>query len=252
MQMVPILGDYINQFRTAQCSSYPYELQLLFRLILAMGCGAVLGYERERHGRSAGLRTNILVCVGAALMMVVSKYFYYKSGEWTGNIPGAMSVAVDPARIAAQIVTGIGFLGAGVIIKERGGIRGLTTAATLWYNAGVGMACGAGMLILPLSCTLIGLAALTVLKTWESKIPRDSYKVVHVDTTGLGDTAFLTLKTYFKDKKIDIVTINFSQNLANSNTTYEFVVKGNWDNDELLLSLSHLTEFNFVTHTRLS
>lgn len=152
-------------------SDYPYEIHLVLRLLLAVFCGAVLGYERERHGRSAGLRTNILVCTGAALMMVVSKYFYFKPGEFTGNI----TTALDPARIAAQIVTGIGFLGAGVIIKERGGIRGLTTAATLWFNAGLGMACGAGMIILPLFCTTIGLASLTILKNLEYKIPRDSY-----------------------------------------------------------------------------
>ena len=163
---------------------YPFEMHLLLRLLLALICGAIVGYERERHGRSAGLRTNILVCVGSALMMVISKYFYYKAGEFTGNI----TVALDPARIAAQIVTGIGFLGAGVILKDRGGIRGLTTAATLWYNAGVGMACGAGMVIIPIFCTIIGLASLTVLKVCEFKIRRDSYKVVHVDCNGLGDT----------------------------------------------------------------
>jgi putative Mg2+ transporter-C (MgtC) family protein len=185
-------------------------------------------------------------------MMVVSKYFYYKTGEFSGNVPGSITVALDPARIAAQIVTGIGFLGAGVIIKERGGIRGLTTAATLWYNAGVGMACGAGMVVLPLSCTLIGLTALTVLKTWENKIPRDSYKVVHVDTNGLGDAALLALRDYFRERKIDIVTINLSQNVKDSSTSYEFIVKGNWDNNALLLHVSHLTQFDFVSHTRLS
>jgi putative Mg2+ transporter-C (MgtC) family protein len=107
-------------------SDYPYEIHLLLRLLLAVLCGSVLGYERERHGRSAGL----LVCVGAALMMVVSKYFYFKSGEFTGNI----IFALDPSRIDAQVVTSIGFLGTGVLIKERGGIRGLTTAATLCYT----------------------------------------------------------------------------------------------------------------------
>lgn len=230
-----------------EASAYPYEMHLLLRLLLAVFCGAILGYERERHGRSAGLRTNILVCVGAALMMIVSKYFYYKPGEFTGNI----TIALDPSRIAAQIVTGIGFLGAGVIIKERGGIRGLTTAATLWYNAGVGMACGAGMLILPLFCTTIGLASLTVLKNWEYKIRRDSYKVVHVDCDGLGDEALLELREYFKSRSIHIVNINFSQNVKDSNTSYEFVVKGNWDNNDLLIHISHLANFNFVTHTRL-
>ena len=229
-------------------SDYPFEMHLLLRLLLAMLCGAFLGYERERHGRSAGLRTNILVCVGAALMMVVSKYFYFKPGEFTGNI----TTALDPARIAAQIVTGIGFLGAGVIIKERGGTRGLTTAATLWYNAGVGMACGAGMIILPIFSTVIGLASLTVLKGIEYKIQRDSYKVVHVECCGIGEHTLTELKSYFSERKIHIVTINFSQNIKDSTTSYEFIIKGNWDNNNLIVHISRLANFDFVTQTRLS
>jgi len=229
-------------------SDYPYEIHLVLRLLLAVVCGALIGYERERHGRSAGLRTNILVCVGAALMMVVSKYFYFKPGEFTGNI----TTAVDPARIAAQIVTGIGFLGAGVIIKERGGIRGLTTAATLWYNAGVGMACGAGMIILPAVCTVIGLVSLTILKNIEYRIPRDSYKNLHVECAGLGDQTLLTIKGYLKEKNIHIVDINFSQDIKEAVTVYEIVIKGNWHRDELLTHLAHLSNFESVTHTRLN
>lgn len=229
-------------------SDYPYEIHLLMRLVLAVACGAVLGYERERHGRSAGLRTNILVCVGAALMMVVSKYFYFKPGEFTGNI----TTALDPARIAAQIVTGIGFLGAGVIIKERGGIRGLTTAATLWYNAGVGMACGAGMIVLPIACTMIGLASLTVLKSLEYRIPRDSYKTLHVECGGLGEEALPALKEYLAKHGIHIVNIHFSQHMKELTTSYEFIIKGNWDDNDLLRHVSQLARFGFVYQTRLS
>jgi len=229
-------------------SDYPYEIHLVLRLLLAVFCGAVLGYERERHGRSAGLRTNILVCTGAALMMVVSKYFYFKPGEFTGNI----TTALDPARIAAQIVTGIGFLGAGVIIKERGGIRGLTTAATLWFNAGLGMACGAGMIILPLFCTTIGLASLTILKNLEYKIPRDSYKTLNIECAGLGNQALPELKDYFANRDIHIVTVNFSQHIKEATTNYEFVIKGNWNDNDLLQHVCQLTDFGFVCETRLS
>ena len=230
-------------------SDYPYEINFLLRLLLAGLCGAFLGYERERHGRSAGLRTNLLVCVGAALMMVVSKYFYFKPGEFTGNI----TTVLDPSRIAAQIVTGIGFLGAGVIIKERDGIRGLTTAATLWYNAGVGMACGAGMIILPIFCTTICLASLTVLKSLEHKIPRDSYKILHVECDGLVEQTLTMLKAYLSEKKIHIININFSQNLKKSTTNYQFTIKGNWgDNNDLLVHIMKLANFKFVNQTRLS
>jgi putative Mg2+ transporter-C (MgtC) family protein len=229
-------------------SDYPYEIHLLLRLVLAVLCGATLGYERERHGRSAGLRTNILVCVGAALMMVVSKYFYFKPGEFTGNI----TTALDPARIAAQIVTGIGFLGAGVIIKEKGGIRGLTTAATLWFNAGVGMACGAGMIILPLFCTTLGLLSLTVLKSWEYKIPRDSFKIVHIACDGMVETVLPELIDHFTIRKVHIVNVNFSQNMRVKSTTFEFLVKGNWDDNDMLDHVSQLAKLEFVSLFRLS
>lgn len=229
-------------------SAYPYEIHLVARLVLAVFCGAVLGYERERHGRSAGLRTNLLVCLGAALMMVVSKYFYFTPGEYTGNI----TTALDPARIAAQIVTGIGFLGAGVIIKERGGIRGLTTAATLWFNAGVGMACGAGMIVLPIFCTFVGLTSLTILKYVEYRIPRDSYKTLNIECEGLGHQALPELKDYFTKRNIHILTINFSQHVKDATTHYEFIIKGNWNDNDLLLHVSQLTDFKFVCQTRLS
>jgi len=228
-------------------SEYPYEIHLLLRLILAVICGAALGYERERHGRSAGLRTNLLVCVGAALMMVVSKYFYYKADEPLSNFP----IALDPARIGAQIVTGIGFLGAGVIIKEKGGIRGLTTAATLWFNAGVGMACGAGMLILPIFCTGIGIISLTSLKSWGDKIQRDTYRVVHAECNEVGDKALPALLSYFSDRKINITNINFCQNVREKNISYEFVVKGIWQSNELLDHLNEMKNLEFVNQIRL-
>ncbi|HYA86890.1 MAG TPA: MgtC/SapB family protein [Nitrospirota bacterium] len=229
-------------------SDYPYETQLLLRLILAVICGGVLGYERERHGRSAGFRTNILVCLGAALMMVVSKYFYYKPGELISNIP----IAVDPARIGAQIVTGIGFLGAGVIIKERGGVRGLTTAATLWFNAGVGMACGAGMIILPIFCTIIGLISLTLLKRLGDKISRDTYKSIHVECNESGDKALPALLSYFSSKKISIMNVNFSHNVKEASANYEFVIKGSWRDSEILLHINQLKNLEFINQIKLS
>ncbi len=227
--------------------SYPFEIDMVGRLLLAALCGALLGYERERHGRSAGLRTNLLVCVGAALMMLISKYFYFKQGDFTGNI----TTALDPERIAAQIVTGIGFLGAGVIIKERGGIRGLTTAATLWFNAGVGMACGAGMIILPLFCTLLGLASLTVLKSLEYRIPRDSYKTLSIECDGLGEEVLTELRAYFAQRHIHIMNVNFSQHVKQATTSYEFVIKGNWNDNDLMHHVTHLTNLGFVCQTRL-
>ena len=230
-------------------SGYPYEASLLLRLLLAVLCGAVLGYERERAGRSAGLRTNLLVCMGAALMMVVSKYFYYKSGE----IPGNITVALDPSRIAAQIVTGIGFLGAGVIIKETGAlVKGLTTAATLWFNAGVGMACGAGMVVMPIFCVIIGISALTILKKFEFKIPRVRYKTIHVDCDCTGKPLLPVLKEHFLRRNMQIIDVNFNQNFDDSSISYDFMVKGIYSDESMLLCASQLEDYGFVHQMRAS
>lgn len=109
------------------------EKEIFLRLIVAWFLGGLIGWERGMHDRPAGLRTHILVSIGSALIMVISLLMYY-------SIDGKG----DPGRIAAQVVSGIGFLGAGTIIREGMNVKGLTTAASLWAVAGVGLACGAG------------------------------------------------------------------------------------------------------------
>lgn len=111
------------------------ELQLAGRLVVGLALGALIGFERELHRQPAGFRTHALVALGSALFTVVSAYGFPGSGN-------------DPTRIAAQIVSGIGFIGAGTILQHRGNIRGLTTAASLWSVAAVGMAAGAGLLVM--------------------------------------------------------------------------------------------------------
>jgi putative Mg2+ transporter-C (MgtC) family protein len=113
--------------------------ELLLRLALAAVLGGVIGIERELREREAGLRTHLLVSLGSALFTIVSAYGFHAF-----LASGQSVVRADPTRIAAQIVTGIGFLGAGAIIRQGASVRGLTTAATLWVVAAVGMACGAG------------------------------------------------------------------------------------------------------------
>ena len=114
-------------------------LEILLRVSLAAGLGGAIGIERELREREAGLRTHMLVSVGAALFTLVSAF------AWTDwQFSNASGIVFDPTRIAAQIVTGIGFLGAGAIIRQGLSVRGLTTAATLWVVAAIGMATGAG------------------------------------------------------------------------------------------------------------
>jgi putative Mg2+ transporter-C (MgtC) family protein len=133
--------------------------EVLLRVALAAVLGGVLGLERELREREAGLRTHLLVCVGSALFTIVSAYGF--RGFLTS---GEAVVRADPTRIAAQIVTGIGFLGAGAIIRQGLSIRGLTTAATLWVVAAIGLATGAGYYSGAVITTAVALVALWPLR----------------------------------------------------------------------------------------
>ena len=121
-------------------------LEFCLRLVLAFVAGGVIGFERSHRFKEAGIRTHIIVCCTAALIMLISKYGFADLGQ-TGNMEYYGSKGADTARVAAQAVSGISFLCAGVIIKVGGNIRGLTTAAGIWMTASLGLAIGAGMYI---------------------------------------------------------------------------------------------------------
>ena len=130
------------------------NLNFCLRLLLACICGASIGVERSRHFKDAGVRTHVIVCMGAALIMIVSKYgFVDLTGIDGSDFPGTRGA--DPARVAAQVVSGISFLGAGVIFKKEGLVRGLTTAAGIWITAAIGLAVGSGMLLLGLFTAVV-------------------------------------------------------------------------------------------------
>ncbi|MFB5190804.1 MgtC/SapB family protein [Alicyclobacillus fastidiosus] len=132
------------------------QLELVLRLIASGVLGAMIGWERRSRDKEAGLRTHFVVCVGSALIMIVSKYGFR-------DMETAASTVLDPSRIAAQVVSGIGFLGAGTILVQRQSIRGLTTAAGLWATSGIGLAIGAGMYLVGAVTTALVLIALEVL-----------------------------------------------------------------------------------------
>ena len=136
------------------------DLELIQRLLTAAFLGSILGFERELRHKSAGLRTNILIAIGSALFTLMSY-------EIAADTAGA-----DPGRLAAQIVTGIGFLGAGAIMRTNAGVHGLTTAATVWVNAAVGVAAGGGEYHLAYIATAITVAVLLVLQPLETMIDR--------------------------------------------------------------------------------
>jgi putative Mg2+ transporter-C (MgtC) family protein len=158
-------------------------LLILLSILVAVILTAMIGYEREYHGHSAGLRTHILVGLASALVMVVSIYGF-----------GDINDARDPARLAAQVVSGIGFLGAGTIIQTGTDIKGLTTATTLWLVMAIGLASGAGQFLIATFTTVIALLALTALRKVEKMannrapkiimlVPTDMPILKHVHTT---------------------------------------------------------------------
>ena len=136
------------------------DVELVRRLLTAAVLGGLLGFEREMRHKTAGLRTNILIAIGSALFTLMSY-------ELAGDGPGA-----DPSRIAAQIVTGIGFLGAGAIMRTDSGVQGLTTAATVWVNAAVGLAAGGGEYHLAFIATAVTLGVLFALHPLEAVVER--------------------------------------------------------------------------------
>ena len=140
----------------------------MFRLLLAMLLGGIIGAERERKNRSAGFRTHILVTVGSCMFMIVS----ISMPMMISTMPNGIVNNADPGRIAAQVVSGIGFLGAGAIIQDKGKIRGLTTAASLWVVAAIGLAVGAGMYLTAVSTTFFLFLILSVFAKIEEKTMR--------------------------------------------------------------------------------
>lgn len=142
----------------------------ILRLALATMLGAIIGFEREYHAKEAGIRTHLLVALGACLFMILSVYGF-------DFMLDRDHVSFDPSRIASQVVTGIGFIGAGTIILQKQMVRGLTTAAGLWVTAAIGLACGNGMFIIAAVTTVIVLVSLGLINIY---LPYFSQKERHI------------------------------------------------------------------------
>lgn len=161
----------------------PNELPYLLNIVLAVLLSLVIGVEREYNQKQAGVRTHTLVGLGSALFMVVSKYGFY-------DVLGQPGIGLDPSRIAAQIVSGVGFLGAGLIFVRRDVVRGLTTAASIWLVAAVGMAAGAGMYLIAPGVVLVYLLVALGIKPLTQRMPhakgtRHSIRLRYRDGHGL-------------------------------------------------------------------
>ena len=191
----------------------------IFRLLIASILGALVGIERDMHGRAAGLRTNMLVSLGAALFMIISETIANSYGDTN---PDSL-IRVDPARIAAQIVTGIGFIGAGSIIKSGFTIRGLTTAACLWLSAGIGMSAGAGLYELAILTAFLGVIGIVIFNSIEKFFPKNSYRILEITTSNNGNLSEIinSIKTH----KLRILHLDQARNYSNDEMVLKFSLR---------------------------
>jgi putative Mg2+ transporter-C (MgtC) family protein len=149
------------------------QIAIALNLGSAWAAGSVIGLERSHHGRPAGFRTHALVCLASALLMVVTSHQW----TWIGSVP-MDTVRTDPTRIAQGIMTGIGFLGAGVIFKDGLSVRGLTTAASIWITSAIGILYGVGMFYPAILATVATIGTLAVFRHIEAALPSNSFAVL--------------------------------------------------------------------------
>ncbi len=209
---------------------------VLGKLFIAAILGGIIGWERHRRGRPAGLRTHLLVCIGVTLMMLVSEHIFVQYESHGHN----SILRVDPARIAAQVVTGIGFLGAGTIMRSRASIRGLTTAASLWVVAGIGLAVGSGFILPAIFTTVIAIAILTLNSLVEKKMKRNKYRTIKMLIAGQGhflDEITQILKTH----SVKLKNYKFKNNIQDNEIEYDLDVMYR-DEKTLLLASNDVTK----------
>lgn len=166
--------------------------EIVVRLLLGTLIGGIIGFERQVHGRPAGFRTHILVCVACVLLMLLSEHYYAL------NVRDSGYVRADPGRIAAGAITGIGFLGAGVVLKTGFSIQGLTTAACIWAVSAIGLSIGGGLYEAGILTFLITIVTLTCLRMLEKKVPKLSFRELTIEGSQDIDEALIsaTLKKY--------------------------------------------------------
>jgi len=189
--------------------------EFLFRILLASLLGALIGLERDKHGRAAGLRTHLLVSMGAAVFTILS--------EVISQDENAAGILSDPARIAAQVVTGIGFLGAGVIIKEGANVHGLTTAACMWGVAAIGMAAGGGYYGIAVIATVVALASLVFLKFLERFYAKDSYRTLSVRTPI--DVSASQIIEVVKSKQLTVLNSDIEKNYETGTSVTKLTIR---------------------------
>lgn len=178
-------------------------VECLLRIIIAGLCGAMIGSERSKRQKEAGLRTHMIVAIGSALIMIVSKYGFT-------DIPAIESMKVDASRIASNVVTGVSFLGAGVIFLRGGAVSGLTTAAGIWATAAVGMCTGSGLYIVGVCTTLIILVIQLMLHHWMPLSENMSTREISIKMANDGDS-IKSVVEYLNENNLTVLETKISK-----------------------------------------
>ncbi len=213
--MSTLAGYMLGHFSLLQYAEF------LIRILVSCFCGACIGYERTKRLKEAGIRTHIIVCCAAALTMLISKYGFVDMSMEGEFFPGTHST--DPARLAAQIISGVSFLGAGIIFRNGNSVRGLTTAAGIWATAAIGLAIGAGMYVIGLIGTLI-IAAIQIIMH-RFTIGTDSMMIGTISCrTEKPDHFRKALDEYVAKNKMQVIAtkVKFSED---GSETYQFTLR---------------------------
>ncbi len=195
------------------------EFDLLGRLLLAALLGGLIGLERELSSKPAGLRTNLLICVGATLLMDLSLSIAAEANAV--NFQQGVAFRADPARIAAQIVTGIGFLGAGTIMHSRGSVMGLTTAATIWVVAAIGMAVGARAYIPAIGTTILVGVSLVLLGRLEQLLVRKRRSRRYIFTLDADPALLEMVEVTFRGEGLRVETASVEKGIERYEASFD-------------------------------
>ncbi len=211
--------------------------EVILRLAIGAVFGGIIGFERQSHGRPAGFRTHMLVCVASVLIMIVSEYYYYLS------FIDPTYIRIDPARIAAGAITGVGFLGAGVIIKTGVTVQGLTTAACLWIVSAIGLAIGGGVYLAGTIAFIITFFSLWFLRIVEKNIPKLIFRFITITADDSGDEKEII--SLLREAGSSITNVDYEMDRSKKETIYNITIALK-DNIPMKKILDEITGLSFV------
>jgi putative Mg2+ transporter-C (MgtC) family protein len=211
--------------------------EIIIRLLLGTLFGGIIGFERQVHGRPAGFRTHILVCIAAVLIMLVSEYYQYLSSIDPSYI------RIDPGRIAAGALAGVGFIGAGVVLKAGLSIQGLTTAACIWVVSAIGLAIGSGLYLAGAVTFVITIFSLASLRSVERRMPKLTHRFLTITADLDADEDQIT--SIIKRADLSIVNMDYEQ-CTDSGIIIFYITVSFYRSHSLKALIDELSALNFI------